>query len=185
MNKKIFLCAIANISSGSCNEDCAFCTQAVRYKADIARYHHKPVDAIVEEARAAKANGAHGVCLVTAGKGLDEKKLAFVIAACRAVKSEVSDLLLIACNGTATLDQLKTLKAAGIDAYNHNLETSRSTTRKSAQPTAGTSAWKPAAPSKRRGWPLLRAGSSAWVKATTTESRYWRPSPRWSRCRYR
>jgi biotin synthase len=125
MNKKIFLCAIANISSGSCNEDCAFCTQAVRYKADIARYHHKPVDAIVEEARAAKANGAHGVCLVTAGKGLDEKKLAFVIAACRAVKSEVSDLLLIACNGTATLDQLKTLKAAGIDAYNHNLETSR------------------------------------------------------------
>lgn len=125
MNKKIFLCAISNISSGSCNEDCAFCTQAARYKADIERYYHKPIETIVEEAKAAKANGAHGMCLVTAGKGLDDKKLAFVIEACKAVKAEVSDLLLIACNGTASLEQLLALKSAGIDAYNHNLETSR------------------------------------------------------------
>jgi len=125
MNKKIFLCAISNISSGSCNEDCAFCTQAARYKADIERYYHKPIETIVEEAKAAKSNGAHGMCLVTAGKGLDDKKLAFVIEACKAVKAEVSDLLLIACNGTASLEQLQALKAAGIDAYNHNLETSR------------------------------------------------------------
>lgn len=125
MSKKIFLCAICNISSGSCNEDCKFCTQSVRFKADIPRYRTKPIDEIVAEAKAAKANGAHGFCLVTAGKGLDEKKESFVIEACRAVKAEVSDLLIIACNGTASLDQLRRLKAAGVDAYNHNLETSR------------------------------------------------------------
>lgn len=125
MSKKIFLCAISNISSGSCNEDCAFCTQAAAHKADIERYRQKPIETIVADAKAAKANGAHGMCLVTAGKGLDDKKLAFVIEACRAVKAEVEDLLLIACNGTASLEQLKALKTAGIDAYNHNLETSR------------------------------------------------------------
>lgn len=125
MKKKIFLCAISNISSGSCNEDCAFCTQAAAHKADIERYRHKPIETIVADAKAAKANGAHGMCLVTAGKGLDDKKLAFVIEAARAVKAEVEGLLLIACNGTATLEQLQALKAAGLDAYNHNLETSR------------------------------------------------------------
>lgn len=125
MKKKIFLCAICNISSGSCNEDCGFCTQSARFKADIERYHHKELDKIVDEAKAAKANGAHGFCLVTSGKGLDDKKLAFVTSACKAVKAEVNGLLIIACNGTATLEQLQQLKAAGIDAYNHNLETSR------------------------------------------------------------
>ncbi len=125
MSKKIFLCAICNISSGSCNEDCKFCTQSVRFKADIPRYLTKPIDQIVEEAKVARANGAHGFCLVTAGKGMDDKKEAFVIAACQAVKAVVPDILVIACNGTASLEQLQRLKAAGVDAYNHNLETSR------------------------------------------------------------
>lgn len=40
-NKEIFLCAICNIESGTCNEDCKFCTQSVKYKADIQRYKKK------------------------------------------------------------------------------------------------------------------------------------------------
>lgn len=122
--KQIFLCAINNILSGTCKEDCKFCTQSVRYHADIERYSYKAIETIVEEAKQAKAYGALGYCLVTAGKGLDDKKTDFVARAAHAVKQEVQGLNLIACNGTATLDQLNYLKQHGIDSYNHNLETS-------------------------------------------------------------
>ena len=124
MKKSIFLCAISNISSGSCAEDCGFCTQSARHHVDIERYKYKPVEQIVFEAKNASNNGAIGFCLVTSGLGLDDKKLAFVCEAARAVKAELPDLNLIACNGIATVDQLKILKDAGINSYNHNLESS-------------------------------------------------------------
>lgn len=120
----IFLCAINNILSGTCQEDCKFCTQSVRYHADIERYNYKEISTIVEEARMAKENGALGYCLVTAGKGLDDKKVDFVARAAEAIKAEVEGLNLIACNGTANKEQLVYLKKHGIDSYNHNLETS-------------------------------------------------------------
>ncbi len=123
--KQIFLCAINNILSGTCQEDCKFCTQSVRYHADIERYTYKEISQIVEEAKLAKANGALGYCLVTAGKGLDDKKVDFVAKAAKAIKLEIKDLNLIACNGTATIEQLKYLKENGLDSYNHNLETSQ------------------------------------------------------------
>ncbi|RXK05015.1 biotin synthase [Halarcobacter bivalviorum] len=124
-NKEIFLCAICNIESGTCNEDCKFCTQSVKYKADIQRYKKKAIEQIVEEAKRARENNANGFCLVTAGKGLNDKRLEFVCEAARAVKKENLGLILIACNGTASVEQLQTLKEAGVDAYNHNLETAR------------------------------------------------------------
>ncbi len=123
--RPIFLCAINNILSGTCKEDCKFCTQSVRYHADIERYSYKAIDQIVAEAKQAKENGALGYCLVTAGKGLDEKKVDFVARAAQAVKAEVEGLNLIACNGTATKEHLLYLKQHGIDSYNHNLETSQ------------------------------------------------------------
>ena len=125
MSKKIFLCSICNINSGTCNEDCKFCSQSVKYKADIERYKQKPIENIVEEARAMESLGALGFCLVTAHKGLDDKTLEFVCRVAREVKKEVPRLRLIACNGTASIEQLEELKRSGIAAYNHNLETSR------------------------------------------------------------
>lgn len=125
MNKEIFLCAICNINSGTCNEDCKFCSQSVRYKADIERYKQKDIELILQEAKTAYANGALGFCLVTADKGLNEKTLSFVCSIAEILTKEVPSLRLIACNGTATLEQLLRLKNAGIKAYNHNLETSK------------------------------------------------------------
>ena len=125
MNKEIFLCSICNINSGTCNEDCKFCSQSVRYKADIDRYKQKDIELILKEARTAEQNGALGFCLVTADKGLNEKTLSFVCSIAEILTKEVPKLRLIACNGTATLEQLLTLKKAGIKAYNHNLETSK------------------------------------------------------------
>jgi len=124
-SKQIFLCAINNILSGTCKEDCRFCTQSVQYHADIERYNYKKIDHIVEEAKRARAVGAAGYCLVTAGKGLDDRKVEFVARAAAAIKANVEGLHLIACNGTATREQLRHLGRHGIDSYNHNLETSR------------------------------------------------------------
>ena len=124
MNQEIFLCSICNINSGTCLEDCKFCSQSVRYKADIDRYKQKDMDLILQEAKNARAAGALGFCLVTADKGLNDKTLEFVCNVAKAVSAEVPELRLIACNGTASLEQLLTLKEAGIKAYNHNLETS-------------------------------------------------------------
>ncbi len=123
--EKIFLCSICNINSGTCNEDCKFCSQSVRYKADIERYKQKDIEDILREAKTARDAGALGFCLVTADKGLTEKTLEFVCDVAKRVSKEVPQLRLIACNGTATLTQLLTLKEAGIKAYNHNLETSK------------------------------------------------------------
>ncbi|QOP44876.1 biotin synthase [Sulfurimonas paralvinellae] len=124
VSEKIFLCSICNINSGTCKEDCKFCSQSVRYKADIDRYKQKPIQDIQQEAINARDNGALGFCLVTADKGLNDKTLKFVCNVAHAVQEVAPELRLIACNGTATLDQLLTLKDAGIKAYNHNLETS-------------------------------------------------------------
>ncbi len=124
-SNKVFLCAISNISSGSCNEDCSFCTQSVRFKADINRYKQKPIDEIVFEAKKARDNHAIGFCLVTAGKGITASKLEFICEASQAVKKVVPELNIIACNGTATIEELETLKKSGVGSYNHNLESSQ------------------------------------------------------------
>ena len=125
MSNKIFLCSICNINSGTCLEDCKFCSQSVRYKADIERFKRKDIKLIQQEAIAARDNGALGFCLVSADKGLDTKTLEFVCDVAQAVQQVAPTLRLIACNGTATLEQLLTLKAAGVKSYNHNLETSK------------------------------------------------------------
>ncbi len=120
----IYLCAISNIRSGACREDCKFCTQSVKWGADINRYKEKSIETIVNEAKLAKKNKAVGFCLVTSGKGLDDKTVEYVCKATKAVLKEV-DIKIIACNGTATKEALKELKKAGVSIYNHNLETSR------------------------------------------------------------
>jgi biotin synthase len=121
----IYLCAISNISSGSCSEDCSFCTQSARYHADIETYRQKSIDQIVEEAKQARKNRAIGFCLVTAGKGLSASKLEYLCEAAKAVKKEVPELNIIACNGTATVEDMQKLKEAGVGSYNHNLESSK------------------------------------------------------------
>lgn len=123
--KKVYLCAICNIESGTCNEDCKFCSQSVKYQANIQRYKHKSIEEIVKEAKIAKENKAIGYCLVTAGVGLDDRRLEFVCEATHAVKKAVPNISIIACNGIATIEQLKELKKVGVDNYNHNLETSK------------------------------------------------------------
>lgn len=125
MSKKVMLCAICNVSSGNCAEDCAYCTQSAHHKTDIQRYKKKDISQIVHEAQLAAKNHALGFCLVTSGRSLDDKKLEYICECAKAVHKQEPDLMLIACNGTASLESLKELKKAGIFSYNHNLETSK------------------------------------------------------------
>ncbi|MDO4674184.1 biotin synthase [Campylobacter sp.] len=122
---QIMLCAICNIASGNCSEDCKYCTQSSYVKTQIQKYRRKDLAQIVQEAKMAKKNEALGFCLVTAGLGLDDEKLEYVCQAAHAVKKAEPNLLLIACNGIASTEQLRELRKAGVFSYNHNLETSR------------------------------------------------------------
>ena len=122
--KKIYLCAISNIRSGVCTEDCKFCTQSVKWKSPIKRYKQKDIKKIVNEAKHAKKYKASVFCLVSSGKSLDDEVLEYVCKATKAILKEVN-ISIIACNGTAEKEKLKELKKAGVKIYNHNLETSR------------------------------------------------------------
>jgi len=123
--KEIYLCSICNVSSGACSEDCAFCTQSVKYDTDIEVYRYKSIDLILKEAHFAKKSGAIGFCLVTAGKGIDKKSLDYICELSFHLNKELPDLNLIACNGIASIEDLKELKKSGIRSYNHNLESSK------------------------------------------------------------
>jgi biotin synthase len=120
----IYLCAISNIRSGICTEDCKFCTQSVKWKSPIKRYKQKDIKKIVNEAKLAKKYKASGFCLVSSGKNLDDEVLEYVCKATKAILKEVN-ISIIACTGTADREKLKELKKAGVKIYNHNLETSR------------------------------------------------------------
>lgn len=122
---KIMLCAISNISSGGCDEDCKFCTQSNQVQTKIEKYPKKSVEEVLLEAKKAKANHALGFCLVSAGAGLRDDKLEYVCSLAHAINKEDLGLMLIGCNGIASKEQLKELKKAGIFSYNHNLETSK------------------------------------------------------------
>ncbi|WP_459888148.1 biotin synthase [Campylobacter concisus] len=123
--KTIMLCAICSVTQGNCAEDCAYCTQSAKAGADISKFKEKSVQQVVDEAKMAYKNHALGFCLVTSGARLNDRKTDYIASLARAVSKEVPNLMLIACNGMATYEQLSELKKAGVFSYNHNLETSR------------------------------------------------------------
>jgi biotin synthase len=122
---KIYLCAISNLISGYCKEDCGFCVQSQKHNIPIKKYFKKDISIVVEEAKKAKKNKACGFCLVTSGKKLTKNVLKYLCDTAEAIKREVDGLKLIGCNGIAKKEDLVKLKENGFDAYNHNLETSK------------------------------------------------------------
>jgi biotin synthase len=122
--REIFLCSICNVSNGSCKEDCVYCVQSVKYKTGIKVFKEKPIEDIMQEAEYFSKVGALGFCLVTSGRSLTSKKTEYISRVARAVKDKYA-FHLIACCGSADKESLKELKNAGVDSYNHNLETSK------------------------------------------------------------
>jgi biotin synthase len=116
------LSTLLSIKTGGCSEDCGYCSQSVRYQTEVESEALMSLDDVVAAARAAKDKGATRFCMGAAWRGPKERELAQVSEMVRAVKS----LGLETC---ATLGQLRDgqaeqLAAAGLDYYNHNLDTS-------------------------------------------------------------
>ncbi|AGG90728.1 biotin synthase BioB [Rhodanobacter denitrificans] len=112
---------LLSIKTGGCPEDCAYCPQAARYDTGVAAQKLMEVDDVLARARAAKAAGASRFCMGAAWRGPKDRDIPKVAAIVRAVK----ELGLETC---ATLGLLgdghaQALKDAGLDYYNHNLDT--------------------------------------------------------------
>ncbi len=119
----VMLHVIRNAKSGHCQEDCAYCSQAAASDGPIPRYSMQPAEEILEGARRAHALGAARYCIVTSGRAPREQELEHVCVCARQIKAEIP-IALCASLGLLDAEQAARLKAAGVDRYNHNLETS-------------------------------------------------------------
>ncbi len=118
-------CALSNIKSGNCSEDCKFCAQSAHYKTDSPVYPQISVDEIVRQAKAAEAMGATEFCLVSSGWGANNaEEFKTVLEAVRRLRSETG-LFIDASLGFLTAEQMVALKEAGLYRNNHNLEASK------------------------------------------------------------
>jgi biotin synthase len=158
MPNPIYLCAISNILSGSCKEDCSFCTQSSKYKTHIQRYNFKSFEQVITEAKKAKENLAVGFCLVTSGVELDSKRKSYMIELLKNLKKEDIKLNYIGCNGLASLSDLKELKDAGLSSYNHNLESSKNYYQKICTTHSWDERYKTALAVKEAGLKLCSGG---------------------------
>jgi biotin synthase len=114
---------IRNAKSGLCSENCSFCSQSAVSESEIPKYPMQSVEQILEGAREAHKLTAVRYCIVTSGRTPSEKDLATICEAARLIKSEVP-VQLCTSLGLLSEEQAKLLKDAGVDRYNHNLESS-------------------------------------------------------------
>ena len=116
------LSTLLSIKTGGCPEDCAYCPQAARYHAGVASEPLLDVGQVVDAARAAKEAGATRFCMGAAWRGPKDRDLAPVLDMVAGVKA----LGLETCCTLGMLKdgQAEQLKSAGLDYYNHNLDTS-------------------------------------------------------------
>ena len=118
---QVQLSTLLSIKTGGCPEDCAYCPQSAHYDAGVDAAKLMDVDAVLAEARAAKAQGAQRFCMGAAWREPKDRDLDAVCTMVTGVKA----LGLETCVtlGMLTGDQAQRLKTAGLDYYNHNLDT--------------------------------------------------------------
>jgi len=115
------LSTLLSVKTGGCPEDCAYCPQAARYHTGVANEEMLAIDQVAAAARLAKANGATRFCMGAAWRGPRQRELERVVEMVRAVRAE--GLETCATLGLLKEGQAEQLKAAGLDYYNHNIDT--------------------------------------------------------------
>jgi biotin synthase len=113
---------LLSIKTGGCPEDCGYCSQSAHFKTGLAASRLMELDAVRAEARAARANGADRFCMGAAWRSLRDRDLPRVCEMVAAVKAEGLETCVTL--GMLEEGQAEALKAAGLDYYNHNLDTS-------------------------------------------------------------
>ncbi len=113
---------LLSIKTGGCPEDCGYCPQSAHFDTQLEKERLPAIEEVIENARAAKANGAGRFCMGAAWRSPNEKDFEHVVRMVREVKSLGLETCLTL--GMLTADQAAALQAAGLDYYNHNLDTS-------------------------------------------------------------
>jgi biotin synthase len=113
---------LLSIKTGACPEDCAYCPQSVHHQTGLATEELMELESVSERARAARQAGATRFCMGAAYRSPKPKDLRKVLAMIREVKA--LGLETCATLGMVSASQARELKAAGLDYYNHNLDTS-------------------------------------------------------------
>ena len=118
---RVQLSTLLSIKTGGCSEDCGYCSQSVHHETPVEATPMLTLDTVVEAATAAKASGASRFCLGAAWRGPKRQELQKVAEMVRAIK----ELGMETCASLGFLDssQAQELKAAGLDYYNHNIDT--------------------------------------------------------------
>jgi biotin synthase len=119
---RIQVSTLLSIKTGACPEDCGYCSQSAHHQTGLERERLLAVDEVLESAQAAKQDGATRFCMGAAWRNPTDKNLDQVIAMVRGVKA----LGLETCVTLGMLErqQAQRLRDAGLDYYNHNLDTS-------------------------------------------------------------
>ncbi|OPY88425.1 MAG: Biotin synthase [Syntrophaceae bacterium PtaU1.Bin231] len=121
--RDVSLHVIRNAKSGMCTEDCSFCSQSAVSQSGIRTYRMQSADEIIDGAREAHKLTAVRYCIVISGKSPTDKELDIVCDAARRIKQEIP-IQICTSLGILTEAQARRLKEAGVDRYNHNLESS-------------------------------------------------------------
>jgi biotin synthase len=118
---EIELATLLSIKTGGCPEDCGYCPQAARYDTEVTSQKILPLESVLEGARAAKEAGATRFCMGAAWRGPKDRDLERVEAMVREIKA--MGLETCATLGMLNDGQAERLREAGLDYYNHNLDT--------------------------------------------------------------
>lgn len=113
---------LLSIKTGACPEDCNYCPQSVRYETEVEAEPLMPVDSVLEQASLAKEQGATRFCMGAAWRSPKDRDLDKVIGMVKGVKALGMETCLTL--GMLSPEQSKKLSDAGLDYYNHNIDTS-------------------------------------------------------------
>lgn len=115
---------LVNAKSGICPEDCGYCSQSRVSTAEIEKYPRMAGEEILDRVERGVSLGASTCCIVMSGRGPGNRDVELVAEATREAKKSHPDLKICACLGLLDDEQAGILKAAGVDRYNHNVNTS-------------------------------------------------------------
>jgi biotin synthase len=119
---EVQISTLLSIKTGGCPEDCAYCPQSVQYDTGVKAGKLMSLEAVLAEARAAKAAGASRFCMGAAWRAPKDRDLDLVCAMVEGVKAFGMETCVTL--GMLEAGQARRLKSAGLDYYNHNLDTS-------------------------------------------------------------
>ena len=119
---QVELATLVSVKTGACPEDCAYCPQSVRFHTEVEPHPLMPLEEVREAAQRARAAGAARLCLGAAWRGPKPRDVQPLIAMVQAVRAEGLQACLSA--GLLSAEQAQALADAGLDYYNHNLDTS-------------------------------------------------------------